>query len=218
MSEHTPPPRTAEVLLHGLGADTEFRNDVLGDMAEEFAQRVQLDGDRTARRWYYKESLRVAPYLLRDWLRGGGAKDAAQVVVISSTAMIMIELLLMLTLNGTAMGLGVPRHTYLRILAALPGSFWIPAGMLAWTAVDGFCAGYIAASLGKRAPIPNALALAATWTGVVGTLNFLLKGPPIPIPLAFRVLNLAALGGGMIAGGVLRVIRLGRLVPRPSVE
>jgi hypothetical protein len=41
---------------------------VLGHLAEEFDLRARYDV-RSARRWYPREALRVAPYLLRNWWR-----------------------------------------------------------------------------------------------------------------------------------------------------
>jgi|SRR5688500_1987509 len=48
----TRPPRLAEAILESLGAQPEFRDDVLGDLAEELAIRSAWDGEREARRWY----------------------------------------------------------------------------------------------------------------------------------------------------------------------
>lgn len=64
-----PVPRAAERLLEGLGADAEYREALLGDLAEEYATRLAYDGPGAARRWYRREALRVAPHLLRDWTR-----------------------------------------------------------------------------------------------------------------------------------------------------
>ena len=44
------PPLTAERLLEGLSAKTDFRDGILGDLAEEYAERVASDGDEAARR------------------------------------------------------------------------------------------------------------------------------------------------------------------------
>lgn len=61
------PPRSAERALEALGADPDFCEAVIGDLAEEFAIRAAWDGPVVARRWYFRESLRVAPHLLRNW-------------------------------------------------------------------------------------------------------------------------------------------------------
>ncbi|HEX7242371.1 MAG TPA: permease prefix domain 2-containing transporter, partial [Longimicrobiaceae bacterium] len=58
------PPRTAERLLEALGAEPELRDALLGDLAEDFATRAADQGERAARRRYWREALRAAPYLL----------------------------------------------------------------------------------------------------------------------------------------------------------
>ena len=40
-------PRWAEKILESLGADPDFRDDVLGDLAEEHALRVHWDGPQS---------------------------------------------------------------------------------------------------------------------------------------------------------------------------
>jgi hypothetical protein len=73
----SPPP--AEGWLRALGADPAFAEAVLGDLAEEFAERAARDGVGPARRWYAREALRSAPHLLRSWLRRAGPHQRARV-------------------------------------------------------------------------------------------------------------------------------------------
>src|SRR5687768_15018828 len=83
-------PRLTETMLLALGADTEFRNDVLGDLAEEFELRASYD-EVAARRWYNREALRVAPYLLRNWWRMLQKRDVGYFAgVLARTALIII--------------------------------------------------------------------------------------------------------------------------------
>ena len=84
-------------MLEALGADLAFHEDIVGDLAEEYALRVEWDGRVAARRWYYRESVRVAPYLLRDWLRGLGWRDVASLITVilwSSLSVATLESLL----------------------------------------------------------------------------------------------------------------------------
>jgi hypothetical protein len=62
----TTPPRSIESLLEALGAESGFRDNVVGDLAEEFTSRVERDGLESARRWYRREAMRAAPHLLRS--------------------------------------------------------------------------------------------------------------------------------------------------------
>jgi hypothetical protein len=184
-------PRTAERLLEMLGTESEFRDLVLGDLAEEFGMRVQWDGQAAARRWYYREGLRVAPYLLRDWWRGSQKKHArylARVVLASSAALMALEWLLQ-----RVKGLLLPTESARAMAAGLP------LLMLAWTLVSGLFAGYVAARIGRRAPIHSALLMAVAWAALM-----LRSGWP-SVPPWFLALNVTTMVAATIAGGLFRV-------------
>ena len=188
--------RRVELLLGALGADAYLREVVLGDLAEEFALRVSRDGPRPARRWYYRESLRVAPFLLRDWWRRLRANDVgslAAVVVLSSMFLVALELFLQFAVRGLEGALGGRHGPLASMHRAAPG---VAALMLAWTAADGVAAGYVAARLGRRAPLPSAVALGVTWIGVM----VLTQGQAVP--LWFRAANAATLLIALVAGAV----------------
>jgi hypothetical protein len=96
MTTMTQPPRTprkAELLLEALGARSDFRDALLGDLAEEHAVRAERDGAAAARRWYYREAIRAAPYLLRDWSRHLRARDVAHLAGIALTSLVFVEVL-----------------------------------------------------------------------------------------------------------------------------
>ena len=183
-------PRWIEHILEALGADADFRDAVIGDLAEEYGLRVRWDGPAAARRWYYQESVRLAPYLVHDWWRGLRPKDGgyfASVIVRASMCMLALEWLLKLTVPGIEGALG----------AVAVG----PAIPLIWTLVDGAFAGYVAAWLGRRAPLASALSLGFVWI----VLMIVMQGRFVP--LWFRAANTAAMAGGMFIGGVIRVCR-----------
>ena len=207
MSE-LPVPRRMERLLESLGADTEFCDAVIGDLAEEFAIRVREDGPRAARRWYVRESLRVAPYLLRDWwrgLRGEDVRHVTKTVVLSSIALIAFERLTGLVVHGIDPGLRSLWDT----LSALgePGMVLFPVLMLLWTVADGAFGGYVAARLARRAPMSSALALGAVSLAFMVVQTAQVDG----IHIVFGALNTVALVSGIVAGGMLRV---GQCTPR----
>jgi len=54
----------AERLLVALGVDPGFAEAVLGDLAEEYAQRLTRDGTGRAMAWYTREAIRSTPHLL----------------------------------------------------------------------------------------------------------------------------------------------------------
>lgn len=63
-------PRLAESLLRGFLADPDLEDAVLGDLAEEWSDRVESDGLPSATAWYWGQVLRSAPHFLRErWRR-----------------------------------------------------------------------------------------------------------------------------------------------------
>jgi hypothetical protein len=56
-------------LLRALGVDPAFADDVLGDLAEEYARRAACDGAGAARWWYVREAVRAAPHLVASAIR-----------------------------------------------------------------------------------------------------------------------------------------------------
>ena len=187
-------PRKAERLLEALGAETHFRDSVLGDLAEEFGIRQQWDGPRAARRWYFRESLRVAPYLLRNCVRNLTWRQAgyfAAVVLCASLSAIVLDVGLRMGVNGLlVLTKGIS-------LGALPVTAVFLALMLVWTLLDGAFAGYVAARIGHRAPLPSVLLVALTWMGLM------LRSGWEVVPPWFLALNVAMMVTGTIAGGVI---------------
>ena len=193
-------PRTAERLLEALGADPGFRDTVLGDLAEEFGMRVEEEGPEAARRWYYRESVRVAPYLLRDWLRSlrwSHIGYFANVVLWSSLSAIVLDALLRLGLVSLLLTRGVA-------LDGLSSSAGLVALMVSWTLVDGAFAGYVAGRIGHRAPLPSALLVAVLWMAVM------VRSGWHTVPPWFLALNVTMMVAGTIAGGTIPAVRRNR--------
>jgi hypothetical protein len=194
------PPRTAELLLEALGADAELRDAVVGDLAEEFAIRAAYDGVRPARRWYWHEALRTAPHLLRAWARHLRARDVAQLAGVVLTSYVLLVALAALVAGFayvvmTVLGIAPEPHRpavtdSLRLALALP--------IGAVVAVTG---GYIAALLGRRAPLVGSLALGAVWSCVFLGAAATVGGVPAWYRAAVPLVVLA----GTAAGGLLRV-------------
>jgi hypothetical protein len=189
-------PRKAELLLEALGADTEFRDDVIGDLAEEYALRVSWDGVKVARRWYYREALRATPYLLRDWWRRLSLKDAryfANVTLWASVCIVASDVIILGMMQGVALG-----KLQMRAVEGAPiASIVYPSLLLVWTVCDGAVGGFVAAHLGRRAPLPSVLSLAVVGGGLIFLTLY-------PASLWYRAANVVALMAGILAGGVLR--------------
>lgn len=203
----TAPPRTIERLLAGLGARPDFRNAVLGDLAEEFVSRVDADGVESATRWYRREAVRAVPHLFRSWLRGVRLGDVGHIAGVMATAYTGIAVIALI-LGGVIVGVVQVLGYQARSLpwSNLLASSAILSCLLLFGCVFSTLAGYLAAWLDSRAP----LVTAATF----GTL--LLLGASlvphvfaVPVPRRFPTWYLTAVPivefFGTILGGILRV-------------
>lgn len=71
-----PDPGLAERLLLAISADARFTEDVLGDLAEERAERHVRHGSLRAGAWYFREAVRAVPHLVWSAARRGAARHA----------------------------------------------------------------------------------------------------------------------------------------------
>jgi hypothetical protein len=200
-------PRGAERALEALGAETDFRDAVLGDLAEEFLIRATWDGVPEARRWYYKETIRVAPHFIRNWLGQLRARTIAGLfgtLGASAAATFVFEVVIVrilapaLDIPIDGMLIDVSPHSPL-------GAIALSASLLVWTASDGVVAGYVAARVGRRAPLASALVCAASWGAVMLWGNFIVFHGSAS--LSYRVLNILAMIGGVAIGGLVALNR-----------
>ncbi len=203
----TSPPRTIERLLSGLGAHPDFRNAVLGDLAEEFASRVETDGIRGATWWYRREAARAVPHLLRSWLCGARLRDVGRVAGVIATAYTG-----MLIASGILVGMtvrvarAVGYHGPLLPPFSLFESTAFLIGMLAFSGALGTAAGYVTAWVDSRTPLVSA----ATFGGLLLLVQFgaqhTIAGPLPAVLPEWYLVGAPALGCiGTIVGGVLRV-------------
>jgi hypothetical protein len=225
------PPRAAERLLEALGAEAEFRDALLGDLAEEHAIRAAYDGERAAGRWYRREALRVAPHLVRDGARRlgwRGVRRLAGVVLTAYTAAHFVHIALSGTMmQGVVLLAGNP-HTP-RYYGSLQLSWAHPirgalalAMLLTFTALAPVVSGFVAASTEDEAPLFPALALGALQLGLLCIqLAVGLPGPTGPAWLPGPSVPAWVLGcqcvlvvAGPAVGAVLRISDR----PRPAAE
>jgi hypothetical protein len=194
------PPRTAEAILRSLGARATFSEPMIGDLAEGFALRVEREGAGAARRWYFRETIRAVPHLLRDWARALEMRDIRRLGGIILTSYVFAFALAVLLIGLTkgafdAVGLsphvrfGRPPNTQIGIL-------WFPVQMMC-TVVTG----YFAAWLDNRAPLTTAIA-----TGVaLACPAFVVAFSHMSVAALFVVLAAVVEIGGATLGGVLRL-------------
>lgn len=195
------PPRTAERLLEALGARADFRDPLLGDMDEEYMDRAERDGERAARRWYWRESLRTAPHLLYDWGRSLRARDVRR---LGSVVLAGYFFTMMLVALGVAIADSITDAVGITVRATqAPAAAPIIVGM-SLGVVSSLVAGYIAAWLDERAPLASAATLGLVWS--VGSLVVsLLTSGAHDTPLWFRLAAPVVLMFSTTLGGVLRV-------------
>jgi len=87
------PPLAAEMLIAGLIRDQDVQELVLGDFAEEWHDRAAFDGRSVADRWYWRETVRTTPHLVRLWWRESPWHRIAGVACIAILARIITVLL-----------------------------------------------------------------------------------------------------------------------------
>jgi hypothetical protein len=195
----TAPPRTAELLLESLGASAEFREPLLGDLAEGFATRAEQEGVRRARWWYYREAMRAAPHVLREGLGGLHARDVKHIagVVFAAYCLVMMLGLLASMMAGAIMSI----WDVAPVRFARPGDplFYVGYALGFACTVAG---GAIAAWLDKRTPLLSALALGATWAGLNIATTALVQGVGAGW---FRVVAPLTIVAGATIGGLLRI-------------
>lgn len=197
------PPRTAEVVLESLCAQATFGDALLGDLAEGFALRVARDGERVARRWYYREAMRSTVFLLFDWIRRLRVADARRLggVLLASYVFTMMLARFAITVAASiADAIGLSSITTLGggPPALVPLWLWIPFGVAYST-----LAGYIAGWLNEKEPLPTVIALSIVWTCTLIALRVLTGGDNAPGWLVGIALLVTAVSP--VAGGILRI-------------
>ena len=199
------PPRFVESILSALGATPEYRDLVIGDLAEEMEIRARYDGHRLARRWYMREALRSVPHLLGSGLRDAGFRGIGNLLSLVLTTWVLVSITV-----GPAMliVLGVITPIWPEFLKiAQDGSRW-PAVATISASVAAFVGGLFAAALHKAAPLRGALALGLTWAVVelilvaVGLTGWGAMWFPVVVP--------PLIVGAAIAGGLLYLRRQAR--------
>ena len=198
----TTPPRFVESMLSALGATPEYRDLLIGDLAEELEIRARYDGEPAARRWYVREAVRSMPHLLGNGLRDTGIRAIGHLLGVVLTAWTFVAITF-----GTTLAI-----VFKTVLAFWPEYRQIAYGGPGWGAFvivavssSSFLGGLIAAALNRRAPLTGAVALGVTWaaTELVLIAVGLVGKPPFWFPIVVPTLML----GSAIAGGLFHLRR-----------
>lgn len=206
-------PQRAEAFLSSLGADESLTNDVLGDLAEEFAERVTWQGRAQARWWYYRQVVTVTPLLLRDWRRNARRADYESVAVSvlwSTLATQTLAAVLYTAIDRVTYAVtDVPFGTWMKHFVGIESPL---AWIIGWSFVAtlSFAGGFIASRFGKRAPIPTLLAGVGSWVA----MYFAIGGRN-----AVRPESLVGLSGFVtmaLAGGLTGILTSSRSMNAPA--
>lgn len=198
------PPRTIESLLEALGAEAPFRDGVLGDLAEEYASRIEHDGASSARRWYRHEALRVAPHLLWNWLwrlRAHGVANLVGVIVMSYAALLSLGLVSGSIVYGVLKLVGAPTEYQLPWANPLAASLLFGASLALGILVT-MLGGYFAAWFGSEAALASAVAFGVVWSLADGLGMLLLMHR---FPIWYRISVPVDILVGAVLGGLIRV-------------
>lgn len=127
--------------------DRDVQELVLGDFAEEWYDRVSIDGRADADRWYWRETLRTVPHLVRLWCR---ESPWHRIAVVACIAMVARILTLILGNVGVVLLIIVGRNTGWSVgVAAGLGMFALGFGIT----------GALIACVVRRAPLMVVAAL-----------------------------------------------------------
>lgn len=189
------PPRLAELLLEAVTADAETREAVLGDLSEAWARDAATAGERRAAARFWTETLRSAPPLAAGSLRR--ARPRA-----------WLRTLAAVVAGYVTLAVGVVA------VSALAGALLRPAPSptdwrlsLAFLVVAALCAalgGWVAAAVGRAAPLASALLLGIACC-LLGLM--LVATTSDGTPLWYRIALPLVAPPAAFAGGVLRVRR-----------
>jgi hypothetical protein len=152
-------PAVVEIVLAGLNVDRDLRDAITGDLIEERAELAAVHGERSADRWMRQQVLRSVPVFVQAAVRTGGFRLLAAIVGAALAALLAISLLI-----GASAAL----------LSALVSAETIARLTIVALAIDlayGAAGGYLAARLGRAAPLGAAFVL-----GVLGVSLTLMAG------------------------------------------
>ena len=135
-----------EVALAGLNVNSELRDAIVGDLVEERTELAAVRGERFSDGWMSSQVLRSVPSLAMASLRDGGARTLARIMVAAGAA--MLGVMALISLSMAAVFNAVPAQAIARFAVIL----------LVVDLAYGLAGGYLAARLGRSAPLPSAVA------------------------------------------------------------
>lgn len=180
-----------ETVLAGLNVDRALRDAITGDLIEERAELAAAHGNRFADRWMRHQILRSVPSFVLGAVRNGGVRLMAAIVGAAFAALLAVSALI-----------GVSAA----VVSSLVSPEAIGRSMMFALVIDlvyGTAGGYLAARLGRAAPLGAAFVL-----GVLGVLLTAIAGGDTQswYRPALQILLIPA----AVSGGWLRARHLAR--------
>jgi hypothetical protein len=205
------PPRLPQLLLSALGARPEFRDAMLGDMAEEYYMRAELQGEHAAHAWYIDEALRATPHLMRDGLKNLGFGGIAHVIGAGLKAYAPIVAINAIFAGDPTVFTAIMVFPLVKLLARSITTPNAATTLVVGSAVS-VLGGYFAARFGRRAPLLSSAALGVFWTAInsAALLVMMERMPQFGVPAWYNVLGPAIILAGTALGGILRITRAER--------
>ena len=186
-------PAILETVLVGLNVDRDLRDAIIGDLIEERAELAAASGERSADRWMRQQMLRSVPFVALGAFRNGGFRLLAAIVGAALAALLAV---------GVLIGASV------MLLSALVSSETMARLAIVAIALDlayGAAGGYLAARLGRAAPLAAAFVF-----GVLGVSLTLLSGGGGDAHGWYRPALLLLLVPATMSGGWLQARHLAR--------
>jgi hypothetical protein len=190
-----PPPALAEYAIAALVADPALREAVLGDLAEEFADRCARDGAARARSWYREQVVRSAPaFVAACWRRAPVGHRRTRPLLTGVVGGYLALLVLHLAAQFAAGVLLTPAGV------ADPAWAFVACSLVTGTGCA-LLGGYVAARAHPEAPLAAALTLALGCVALAAT-GMLVNGGAAPLwywgGLQLLLFPLGACGGGLV--------------------
>ena len=184
-------PAVIETVLAGLNVDRALRDAITGDLIEERAELAAAHGERSADRWMRRQIVRSVPAFAQAAVRTGGLRLLVAMVAAAVAALLAVGVLIGASAALLSALISPEALARLTMLA------------LAIDLVYGAAGGYLAARLGRAAPLGAAFVF-----GVLGVAFTLLSGGDAPG--WYRPALLVLLIPATVTGGWIRARQLAR--------
>jgi hypothetical protein len=165
-------PKLAQRLLQSFLSNHDLKDDVLGDFAQEWTERVTVHGARAADLWYLRQTISTVPHLVRLWLRTAGLGAVLRKSGAVLSALILSSLPI------------VAMHFWASMQIAIGGLF---AGMMsAGTSAGGDTLPLAGPDVVALAVQAGGLGIVSAWLGAI-VLTFVSRSAPMVSVALFSI-------------------------------